>query len=585
MVDIAALIRGLPVSVLEPNQMAYIEGVTGLPRNGVPQESLVLLEPPAGQEVPYIDPFEALEKLMRGQGRSHENARTCAKLMVSRMRETLKQELWVNFLDTLEPESPDCLPVTELLSWLRKEPSLPEHGGGTSEPEGTSSSESASLGSLVEPEIISFIERAAQAAAVVPMFRGPDNWSEPWPLESLPALPSSKTMIEFMPGPPWGDIDSWQDWRQGNNPFLQWRESIRPLVLELEKRLGESVYQFADLDCDMDDDFVHRFLILHWCCTYKPASAFVRYLLRISGADTVEELKKALVDPASYRPKLFHAGSPFGQLEVIPCRFEYLPIGKPKTVVVVFSTLQARRTAQALLAQKIDRNAFIVAPKELFTKKWISEATCYCKYQGGFYLHENTLDRPMEILIRADELYVIADKQGSHDSCGLDLSHGAQDLLQLALELGIDAAYINIDGSRLWNPERCLDASGAVARVAAARAKRIAYTNQLEVLNLDNEYYSSALWTRGGMVPYDYVELPYPLLKRIAAWQEDFDLNERPYDEKGSASDEWWDQHELETIELAKALQAVITPTVVELWRLEGWTSIDQILGSKNENT
>jgi hypothetical protein len=68
MVDISALMRVLPVSRLEPDWVASLGGFIDVPKDRGWQERIRLLEPPAGQRVPYIEPVEALEKLLRRQG-------------------------------------------------------------------------------------------------------------------------------------------------------------------------------------------------------------------------------------------------------------------------------------------------------------------------------------------------------------------------------------------------------------------------------------------------------------------------------------------------------------------------------------
>src|SRR5699024_11084503 len=115
-------------------------------------------------------------------------------------------------------------------------------------------------------DLIDFFERAADVAAHTPMLCGPDNWQLPYSLADLPIVPPPKAMIEFVPGAPWVDIDEYYDEEveiRRHPDFLRWRESIRPVAQTLEESLGEPVYYFADLDDDLDDDSVHRFLILH----------------------------------------------------------------------------------------------------------------------------------------------------------------------------------------------------------------------------------------------------------------------------------------------------------------------------------
>ncbi|MDR1461934.1 MAG: hypothetical protein LBI68_02180 [Azoarcus sp.] len=298
MVDISALMRVLPVSALEPDWMASLGGFIDVPKDRGWQERIWLLEPPAGQRVPYIEPVEALEKLLRRQGVAPEDAKARALEAVTRMKEDVAGDHWVNFFDVLEPESPECLPLPDFVAWLRNERRRVNRLASDLKLDAQGFKELASEEMLVPSDnIVDFFEQAAEVAASTPMFRGPENWDEAWSLENLLALPPPKAMIEFVPGPPWDNFE-WGDWKTGDNPFLRWREAMCPIAQELETALGEPVYYFADLSSDIDDDDVHRFLVLHWCCTHKPESAFVRYLLKVSGARDVEELKAALIDPA-----------------------------------------------------------------------------------------------------------------------------------------------------------------------------------------------------------------------------------------------------------------------------------------------
>jgi len=189
-------------------------------------------------------------------------------------KDDVANDRWVHFLDHFEPESPECLPGARLRVLAARR--VPRVNSPAAEWTlgGPGREALANQKLFVPSDILDFFEQAAQVAACTPMFRGPDNWNEPWSLEDLPDLPPPRAMIEFVPGAPWADIDARDGWRAGDNPFIRWREAIRPMALELEEALGEPVYHFADLDCDTDDDDVHRFLVLHWCCTHKPGSTF-----------------------------------------------------------------------------------------------------------------------------------------------------------------------------------------------------------------------------------------------------------------------------------------------------------------------
>jgi hypothetical protein len=117
----------------------------------------------------------------------------------------------------------------------------------------------------------------------------------------------------------------------------------------------------------------------------------VRYLLRVSGAKDIEELKAALIDPASYTQP-FKMNDAFVGLEASGCggHIDYLSPETRKTVGVVFHTEAAREAAFTLLMQQIGAHAFIVAPKALATDEWVKQATRYCRdwtvryvYVGG----------------------------------------------------------------------------------------------------------------------------------------------------------------------------------------------------------
>ena len=322
--------RALPVTSLEPNWVASLGGFIDVPKNREWQERIWLLEPPAGQHVPYINPAKGLEMLLRRQGVAPEIATSWALDAMTRMKASVADDRWVNFLDRLEPESPECLQLPDFVTWLRDEHFRANRLASDLKLDDQTFKNLDSAAVLVPSDIVDFFEQAAEVVARTPMFRGPDNWDEAWSLENLPALPPPKDMIEFVPGPMWADDDK-DDWIDDPNcyfpvylPFHRWREAMRPIAHALETALGEPVYYFADLSSDIDDDDVHRFLVLHWCCTHKPESAFVRYLLKVSGAQGVEELKEALIDPASYTHPFKMNKSSFG-LEALICRINYLP--------------------------------------------------------------------------------------------------------------------------------------------------------------------------------------------------------------------------------------------------------------------
>jgi hypothetical protein len=358
MVDIAALMKGLPVSSLEPDRVAtiYILEMEGRFWVGDPWlrgNPILLLEPPAGQRVPYIQPVKALEIMLRRQGVGLDEAEARAREMVSRMRNEVADDRWVSYLNhsDFEPDSPECLPMPDFLAWLRNECHLVNPLVTERQQDMQDSEELENKGLQVSSDLLNFLALAAEVTANSPMFRGQDNniKYEAWlSLANLPELPPPNAMIEFMPDPPWIDTKEihWSHFLDEYfiymgayyKPFIRWREAIRPVALELEKALGEPVYSFGEQLGTAygreytHDELVHRFLVLHWCCTNKPKSAFVRYLLKISKARDVEELKAALIDPASYTHPFKMDFSEFAALscQSLACAFRYVPPDRQK---------------------------------------------------------------------------------------------------------------------------------------------------------------------------------------------------------------------------------------------------------------
>jgi len=458
MVNITALMKGLPVSGLEPQDVASIHGLIDVPKDLEWRESLWLIEPPAGQHMPYIDPVKALEKLLCRQGAAQPEAMEQAREAAARMRREVADEHWINFLEPFEPDSPECLPVPDFVAWLRDE----SHRNDNK--------------LQIPPDILDFLEQVARQASSATMFcvfSGPGSEQEPCSLANLPDQPTPYAMIEYVPGPQWNDIDP-ADWNKPDNPFLLWREAMRAIAQELEQKLGEPVYYFADLSNDLDDDLMHRFLVLHWCCTYRPDSSFVRYLLKICRANDVEELKAALINPASYTHpfKISHAFTLMETLQRFDCRF--LPPQTHKTIAILFSTLEARNVAQSLLAQSIGAHALIIAPETLATEMWTEQTVHTCRSWRVLPLHDDTLNDPFALLALADALYVIADEKTSGTSFDLQLSEGAENLLWLALDSGMEAKYFSVDGRQLGNPETSLEKRGVPDRVTAFKERQAA---------------------------------------------------------------------------------------------------------------
>ena len=326
MADIAALMNTLPVSGLEPQSIALIEGLIYPPRDRSWMDNVTLLEPPANRHEPYIEPVRALKTLLEALGYSKLAASNKARTWVALMRVGVADERWVNFL-TDEPDSPECLPVVDFAGWLRDHGFIDDNLDGEPGRELKRSDTQGVDKASLFTHMLAFIEQTACAVSAKPIFEG---WSEPGDLLSLKAvhaLPSPTNMVEFLPGAPWLGPEVFGADDPAYEPFLRWREGMRTVASALTQAWGKEVYCFADLNCEIDDDYVHRFLVLHWCCTYKPECAYVRYLVKVSKARDVEALKAALVDEVNYK-QWFDLRRPGPAPDARMCRYEYLgPMG------------------------------------------------------------------------------------------------------------------------------------------------------------------------------------------------------------------------------------------------------------------
>jgi hypothetical protein len=294
-ISISALNKALPISGLEPETVADVHGLIRK-ADGTEDKTIEFLEPPAGQHVPYVDPVRAMVAIFLHRGLSENIAAFCAETEYAELRTHLGLLERVRFYDNSNPNPPEYVPAPLLMGFLRER-------------------------RLASDDLVNYLEKVIAAVTVAPIFQGPENWKECWSLAQLPEYKSPESMIEFFPGPPWGESSA--EWRNGR--FPRWRKEMRVVAADLQKVLGESVYHFSNPDSDADDDNVHRFLVLHLCCTLRPESLYVQFLLEASGAGSVEEFMAAMVNPESYAEP-FKIVDAFIGLESRRCRLDYTPL-------------------------------------------------------------------------------------------------------------------------------------------------------------------------------------------------------------------------------------------------------------------
>lgn len=176
MIDIPALLRSQPISGLAPQWIAIIKGLDEEATSERLDPDIWLLEPPAGQHVPFVDPVKTMEIMFRHQGAEPGEAANRAVIEYAKLRLRLRIYEHVRFFDLFDPEPPECIPVPVLTAYLEEK-------------------------KLVAATVIDFLNRAVDAVTHASIFRGPDNWNNPWTLAELPNLPTAQAMIEFIPGP------------------------------------------------------------------------------------------------------------------------------------------------------------------------------------------------------------------------------------------------------------------------------------------------------------------------------------------------------------------------------------------------
>jgi len=211
--------------------------------------------------------------------------------------------------------------------------------------------------------------------------------------------------------------------------------------------------------------------------------------------------------------------------------------------------------AAEIAMRQIGAIVLFLVPQRLISNKWIRK-------NAAMYCHEfivwNSCDRPIDLLARYDELYVISDEDLNGN--GRDLKIGTENeiLVWLAHQFDFPLHLDSPSGVELINPEKRLELTEIPERLKRAENRRREFTAQLGCLRVAAEYGSTGLWDElQRNIPYDYIDLPFPLIRRVAAWQRDYDDTLIPLLPK-TADDEWWKKHEIEELNIAKAIQDVM---------------------------
>jgi len=109
MVDIHSLMRALPVYGLEPQTLAYIPGFPRPMMNGETYVSdyIYFLEPPAGQNEPFVEPIDFMQRIFIYQGINANDALKLATEQYNKLRLSLNIFERPVFYDNFELDAPE----------------------------------------------------------------------------------------------------------------------------------------------------------------------------------------------------------------------------------------------------------------------------------------------------------------------------------------------------------------------------------------------------------------------------------------------------------------------------------------------
>ena len=544
MVDVSSLLRVMPLSGLEPQ---WIGRVWLTPEGSQAEReamSLDFLEPPAGQHQPYVDPLTAMTVLFRFQGLAELEARRQAVSEFTRLQPGLSGAEAVIFFTSKVSNSFTAIPASRLLAHLREQQAL-------------------------SADLAEFLRRAVYALTWTPLCHDPEQHASPWSLAEQPDIPPPKALREFFPRPPLDEDGYLEDYAAD---FEAWRKAIRSDAFRLAQVLVEPVYVFVDHGSALADEHCHRWLALHWWCTHSPTSIYIRFLVKVSGAADVEELKSALLDPASYAlPFRINLPTPQG-LEAQPVELVFEPDTPAKAIGVVFSTREARPCAQSLLLRQFAQDVVLWAPFALLTQDWCAMAMANCRRRRYQNLVGAHADLPLDFLARIDELYVVAENAGTYPGQRLTTAETIEDLLWLSLEFQLPTQFLGYQHCARTLNTCYFSGHLAPSRMRLAREKRKAFTQSLTEIRMAGEYAANGLWGPGAHLGFDRLDLPHPLMRRIMAWQQDWE--DIPEDDNELR----WEANQREETAIARELQRVLGPgTKVMVSREETWCWIEAL--------
>ncbi len=532
-----AMVRCLPVSDLEAATLGVVSGWHVADANAPTRPAIRWMEPPAGVHVPYVDPVQATAVLLQHQGQASGLAHASALAHFAALRPQLVVVDRVRYLDDFEPDSPEHIPGDRWLDHLRAQACVPQH-------------------------VLDFLSQTLRACTEIAAFDHPDAPGQRLSLQALPERPPANSLIQFQPGYPWGAEDGVRAGIARGCPlsgWMAWRNLALTHALAIEARWGASPLYLADPDDALDDDLIHRFLVLHWCCTCKPESAYVQFLLEASGASSVDVLKAALLAPENYSQPYAVRGV-FDKMEPSTSHFRYVDLTqKVPFVTVVFEHTSCLPALKNLLLQQVGADVLLIDVNKLLLSDVLEDSKLGVRDVMLQMSWRDPLDEVLEVLARTDVLHVFEGPGSTREHT--DVSAAIMQLMGLADVLKVKTCFHLNEGGTLWNSMDLPGLKDAGCQARGLLEAQSPHLNELDEIHVWCDFSATGLWNkRGAMLAYDTKVLSWGLIRRLSAWQRDYDFTFSPPEHMGT--DVWWSQHTAQGLVLAKEVQRAVGPQV-----------------------
>lgn len=405
MVDVQGIFEATPICGIPAQTIARISGLTDRAPSPLGYENhFELYEPPSARREPFADAVEFLTMVQGDRGVDLQEATTLAAEVWGALKPSLSA------LDRpVRMDSASLMDDTEACAL----PALIRTG----HEQGLMNAEQVDFWTKVclaleESRIYPPAERGGMARRLrdLPDARGPMDF-----FEFVCSLPQS---IHY-------ELETQWQWipLSENQRFIEWRERIQPISSRLEEALGSWVWQFSDLDDEMDNDAGHRLLVVHLLASLLPECPFVRYMLEVTGAGNVGELLEALENPANY-PTPFVSHDAFAYGEALWLRVDASSVSNPKCVGLIADSEDTLFRLREHALASIGNEVRIVAPPGSADTEWCREAT---RHNTHFSVHHGWAGA-LESMREPESVTVFYGSDGEISDSGLTLAVALQKL-------------------------------------------------------------------------------------------------------------------------------------------------------------